>query len=370
MTDLPQSFYKERVPEAKRLRSGAFVAALLALLSGWVCLGLPGAPLHLLRLPEDVPDFGVGIANLNVSPDGHWLIQRQHYADRMNRYEVDPDGTLHKYRGALRDTGKLEMQGLNPYETAEDIIMPGGHTIKVRPSRQYYEDRRDWRAGHLEKQRKAPQQPIEPPSVDRQAIMAEQAATGFKEPYVVVMTYLSDVEARFILAGHTYYEVLDDAYFHHPNLWITTDQLGWLHRCLATDVGGKVRIEVQKSIKLDLPVHPQFDSKLGIDHSKGLLYLLLPTGDRYWFDPQSLERKGHDKLPGEWEREYAIVGFVPATKDYPGYPEGSGWGLTEHGYNNVMLGLRLTFIASLVWLALELLLTWKSTSARTTAATS
>jgi hypothetical protein len=60
-------------------------------------------------------------------------------------------------------------------------------------------------------------------------------------------------------------------------------------------------------------------------------------------------------------------------KEYPQYAIGAGrvggLALTERGYELLMRALAVVFIASLIWLGLELTKAWRSTSGPTTAAT-
>ncbi|MDQ3024603.1 MAG: hypothetical protein M3R04_09515, partial [bacterium] len=242
MTELPQSFYKEELRANGPLRMHALLAGMLALASGWALFGLPGTPIHLLKQPEDVPFFGMGLAQLDVSPDGKWVIRRQWYADRMGRYELDSNGTLTKHRGALRPM----VDGMHEeWDDLDDLQMAEGHTLKVVPSRGYYIERQDYRRDLGYEPLNVGQQELNPDQLARQKAIEHK---GWKEPYVIVMTYGAEgPRAHLILQGHTYYEVLDARSFRHPNLWITTDRVKFLHRVRATDVGGKVQIEVEKT---------------------------------------------------------------------------------------------------------------------------
>jgi hypothetical protein len=365
MTELPESFYRERPADLGAVKPRALLAGLIALVSGWMLFGLPGNPVHLVRQPEDLPFYGYGLAQLEISQEGHWVIRRHWYADRMGRYEIDPEGRVTKYRGALRPL----VEGVQEiWDDPDDFIMPEGHTLKVTPSRSYYIERQNYR-----KERGFPPLPDtrSQPSKDQLARNKAIEAKRWEEPYVIVMTYRDQQpEAHLVLQGHTYYEILDSRSFRHPNLWITTDRLKYLHRIKATDVGGKVVIEVQKTVPLQIDSKVDADAKVGLDRSKGELFLLLANGERHWFDPQTLEHLRQEQLPGQWEREYATVGFLRERKGYPPVPPGMGYALTERGYNRLMQVLAVTFIASLIVLALELTRAWRSTSERTTAVTS
>jgi hypothetical protein len=367
MTDLPQSFYMEKAKGQGGLRANIWIAVLLTIASGWTLFGLPGSPVHLLRLPEDMPSFGMGIADMYVDTDGTWIIKREHYADRMHRYELHPDGRFEKFRGALRGDRNPEMEGGSIKK--DNLMMAEGHIPKVKPSRQYHQKLLEIRRAKV---KDAPvNKDTAPVTREQLAIDAEARRTNLKEPYVIVMVYsMDDVSARFILPDHTFYEVLDSVHFRHPDLWLTTDSLKYLHRVKATDAGGKVVIEPLKSVKLGPALKTEFDSKMGLDPTRKLLYILLPNGEVYWYEPQSLKFVEKQQLPGQWEREYAQLGFTPTSKDWPYYPEGSGMALTEHGYRRLMRLLAVVFIAGLIWLGLELTRAWRSTSGQTTAATS
>ena len=368
MTQLPESFYKESAKGRQGFRANAWLAGLLVVISGWTLFGLPGNPVHLLRLPEDVPAFGMGIADMFIDADGTWIIKREHYADRMHRYELHSDGRLEKFRGALRPDRNPEMEGGTARK--ENLMMAEGHIPKVKPSRKYYQDNFKKRKEKT-KNARSYAEPVGAGTREQKAIVTEMKRKNFREPYVIVMLYsMDEVDARFILQDHTYYEVLDSVHFRHPDLWLTTDSLKYLHRVKATDVGGTVVIEPLKSVKLDPSMKADFDTKMSLDPTRKLLYILLPNGECYWYEPDTLKFVEKQQLPGCWEREFAQVGFTPIRKEYPSYPEGSGMALTERGYQRLMRLLAVVFIAGLIWLGLELMKAWRSTSGQTTAATS
>jgi len=365
MNQLPESFYKEDVRRGRDLRLHIWLAAVIAVVSGWTLFGLPGTPIHLLRLPEDLPSFGFGLGDIYTEPDGTLTIQREHYADRMGRYEYSVDGTLHKFKGALRVAENEKMS--NAHADLADLQMVNGHTLKVRPSRSYYLERAKYRSDRA----KVPQHDEHPPQT-MEEIAIEQTAlqTKLPDPYVILLVYgLYDTHAYFVLRGHMFYEVLDDSLFHDPDVWVTTDRVHYLSHLHASDTGDKVVVKELKTAPVDLGVKVEYDTALRMDRNKHELYLILATGDRFWFDPVTLKQLRHDKLAGSWEREYASV-FAAASKEYPYYAEGTGLALTERGYQRLMRGLAVTFIASLIWLGLELIRAWRSTSGRTTAATS
>jgi hypothetical protein len=362
MTDLPQSFID---PKARRAAGGLarlWLAMLLALVSGWQVFALPGTFIQVLRLPEDVQGFGVGLRGVFVQPDGTWIIRRANYADRMGRYEIDPAGNLTAFAGSLREDGPNQ-ELLNPLGKGyHDIYLPGGQTLKVQPSRQYHIQRRAYRDAHVAP---LPTLPTPPPVGTEPANAA--VLEGWKEPYVKVMVYGEELLVHPILPDRTFFMIIDSWYFDHPDLWLTTNQLRELHHVRATVKDGAVVVKVIKSIPLQLPVKPEFDTAIGLDPQRNLLYILLPTGERFWFDPQSLEARGQDKLPGVWEREYGQVSLQLARREFPQYSQAGGWPLTEEGYLRLMRVLTVIFIGSLLWLTLELIGTWKFTSARTTA---
>src|SRR5688500_9871775 len=130
MRDLPKSFYVEETRRGTASHLRIWLFALLAVASGWLLFGLPGAPLHLLRLPEDMPGFGFGLNDIFIDEDGSWIIKRTFYADRMSRYELDPLGNLTKFRGSLREQNP-EMEG-RPRDR-DSLQMPNGTRARIRP---------------------------------------------------------------------------------------------------------------------------------------------------------------------------------------------------------------------------------------------
>jgi hypothetical protein len=95
---------------------------------------------------------------------------------------------------------------------------------------------------------------------------------------------------------------------------------------------------------------------------------VLATGDRFWFDPETLELRDRDKLPGMWQREHAQLALPGAQRgDFPQYVL-SGAPLSRPAWERLMAALVLAFLGSLLWLLVEWRTAWRYTSEQTTAA--
>jgi hypothetical protein len=365
--ELPQSFYVPAERERQRGTWIVWVAIVAALISGWHVFALPGSLVHLYRMPEDMPSFGFGLAGVTIRPEGEWVIRRLHYADRMGRYTILPDGELvrQKDHGA-----ELERDRSGSFLSSR-VYMTNGHTLKISASSSTTRIIRNQREQALASKG------VELPAAGFTAKRAEIGAV-LEPPSVFITVFSAQQAQRFsVLKGRHYYEMIDAACFRSPYIWITTGKLDQLHRISASDTGTddpatpdrdeSIEVVELNSVELDIPAQSN-DTSLGKDPHSGRLYIVTASGDRYWFDPETLEQTGRDRLPGHWEPEYAVLAATRSRSDYPAYGDDVGVPLTRAGYERLMRGLMLVFLASLTVLAVRWRKPWKYISEATTAA--
>jgi hypothetical protein len=387
--DLPSEFKEEPSARESQRRSRMLLIALVMLWCAWQLFELPGTVLKRVRVPEDMPEFGFGLATIQITEDGTWVLRRQAYVDRMGRYDLRADGTLTK----SKERGLANEPNRTGAMTEKFVRMEGRSYLDVSPSRAYRSARQELRtrvdklAGHdreLLADEDDPYGPagirslpepliVGPPAVSEKYVELNLLTVGGEEaaeelPDAVV----GQAQLQYqILDGHEYYAVTDSAAYIPPNLWLTTDQGRYLHRVRASEASGSIVIEPEQSRALEGLLLAQTQGiNLGRDPGSGLLYLVLANGMRYWFDAQSLEPKGLEQLPGSWEREYgALTWDIVQRLEYPNYNMESGLPLSEAGFKRLTRVMLIIMLAGLVLLARLWRTPWKYISAATTAAT-
>lgn len=360
---LPDQVFEDQAMRQGRIHTAVLLAAGLSLLlSGWQLFGLPGAPIAKVEAPRDLPWYGFGFQGGFIEPDGTWVLNRDGYADRKKRYVIKPGGSLE----ASRESGIFQGDDISGSYRGAGVLMARRSALRVKSAPGYYEWMSQQRDLAVTNKRAARPRAADPP-VERSAAHfadnADRAQAEFGPMSVIVsITTANDVLAFPVLSHESYFSVFDSACFTDPNLWITTGHLKALHRIHASDAADRPAVKELATVKLDIPAAPDFDSLLLHDPLLKRLALLLPDGRRYWFDPESLELLGQDKLPGRWEREYASFGSTLGR-----YGLRTGFGMTEAQYKLAMRSLMLVFLASLLWLAWQWRAPWKYTLAATTA---
>lgn len=336
-----------------------------------ILLGPRNGLLKLNAPPTDRPWADLGLSGLFVAPDGTWNITRQQYADRQQRYELSPEGSLTTYTGGMyRGDDVSGGTRLRPY------ITPAGNTATINPAPPYYAWLRSLRPGGNGDKDFRNELPKELPSSEpvparrlapRVEGLPHRIGTDSeyleKESYVQIKfsNFQSSREAR-VLPGHWFYDVFDDMAAIDSTIWLTTDKQRMLHRLrLIEDDPDHPLVAVERSAML--PFDPtSHNCRIGLDPLRQELFILLSNGMRYWFDPVTLEPHDSEQLPGVWEREYASWDIRPGK-----YSQYIGAPLTEAQYDRIMRAAMLVFLASLLGLALLWRPQWKSTSAATTA---
>ncbi|MCC7478212.1 hypothetical protein IT575_07100 [bacterium] len=387
-------------PPAGPRNAGAawFIAALLVfLLCAWQLFGLPGAVLKKVRVPEDMLEFGFGLASVQVGPEGEWIIRRQAYADRMGRYDISPDGLLtrSKERGLVSEPNRTGTM-VQPY-----VRMEGHSYIDVAPGPAYYSQRRELRrlAGKLTSKGKPllndstdPRGPLPGERIEPKVIGAAAQSGHFIALNILrVSRWLAmdelpqsvrgEAQLQYqLLEGHDFYAVIDSAAYKAPDLWLTSDRGQFLHHIRASEklspvpegapAEAGIEIEVLQSIPLKELIPVQKNGViLGHDPHSQRLFLVLPSGERLWFQPDDLSLLGRDKLPGFWEREYGALTYdVVQRLEYPNYNMESGWPLTETAFKRIQRVMVLLMLGGLVAMACLWRTPWRFISAATTAA--
>jgi hypothetical protein len=364
---------------------GAVVLVLLAIAS--LALLIPASGIvKRNRPPADMPWFGSGLNSVFVLADGTWIISRSTYVDRKQRYEISADGELQTFsdRGVFRIGLAEDVSG--GFSPGARTTKAGQSLIAIKPSAEYY----SWLSGlrhdgdhdflnPLPTTDRPPPytvsaqevqltlHPGDKPSTtsagDATAYYHDQVLTPPKTGVAVRLNQRVRLMEFLILPGHWYFDIADDAAFIDPYLYITTDRQRMLHKLRIEDPPGQLpEMLVERSALTGVPQSSSPHCQIGLDPRQGRLFLLRPEGDRFWFDPDTLEPAGQDKLPGNWEPEYAQLSQFPGPfSPYFGTP------LSERGYNRLMQAAMLVFLASLLGLSLLWRPRWKSTSAATTA---
>lgn len=365
------------------------LAGLLTLLCAWQLFGLPGAVLKKLRIPEDMPTFGFGLAGVNIKPDGTWVIRREAYADRMGRYEISPDGLLTKQRqtGLSEEPNVIGTLGRMP------VKMEGRAYLQVRPSQAYFDGQQELRRKFEKKSGrsiggKEPLDRLEHSQLGEPPPPAKLVGQAAKTPLYVLLN-ISQVNSSVpenrlpetvssvgdyeyhVLDGHQFYRSIDSAAYRAPDLWLTTDRGKLLHRLKVSETEGGILVGVLKTVETGFTPLPENSIRLGREPSSGRLFIVRPSGERDWYDPESLALLAEEKLPGDWEREFGAITLAPETgRDYLNYSTYGGWALTEAAYKRIQRGLLLVMLGGLLVLVCLWRTPWRFISAATTAASS
>ena len=348
---LPERYYRPERGRAARRPHYVWLAILLTVASGWLLFSLPGTPVRRYIPPADMPWYGFGYVGVFIERNGTWVIQRSGYADRMGRYNITPAGELSRQR----ETGTYSGEDASG-SGARGSKMPGGSVLNVKPSPQFYEWLRNYRFRGVQLDTSGPVLSYPVPSYTDDNYRVN------KQPFTIVRVYRDDVAHEFaVLVGYHHYAVYDAACFVSPYVFMTSNQLQYIHRLYVDDTKG---IVVREELTRLLPeiIHTGHDAVIARDPKSGMMALLVTSGDRYWINPRSLEVVKHDKLPGQWNQEYAAIfnGHEPYNFDL-GYP------LTERGYKLLMRSTVIVFLASLLWLASLWSKAWRFTAAATIA---
>lgn len=359
---LPEAMYEPRAMAGPSRVGQGLLAAALLLLSAWQLFDLPGAPVRRVEQPLDLPWFGFGLQGGFIEPDGTWIINREGYADRQKRYVIHPDGELEKQRGS----GIFEGEDVSGSYRGVGVLMAERSALRLRAGAGYYRWQEQLRRQALEQQEPG-RRGGDAGRATGQGVPAFFTPEGlppaeFGPMNVIVKITQAQKELDFpILNDRSYFGVYDSACFIDPDLWLTSGHLRQIHRVLASDAGGRIRVRELASVELNIENVPDYDSLLLHDPRRGQLALLLSDGRRFWFDPATLELAGQDRLPGYWKREYASYGSRLGR-----YGLRTGFGLSEAGYQRLLRALMLVFLASLLWLAWLWRGPWKYTLAATT----
>jgi len=361
------------------------LAVLVALLTGWHALLLPGGLIQRNTAPPDMTGKIYGLRDLWVEADGTWTILREGYLDRMRTYRIPPSGVLWRDQEKIEYFSGVDVSGI---AHGSNKLMANGSLLDVKASKRYWELLRRLRPGgsplpdrtaaDANDADDAPVEPVsenhtlpsytDPVSTDAKVAEDAQAQMGAidEEAAVVVKTRSGLFEqSTQVLEGHNYYPSMDSYAFVDPGLWLTTDGQRYLHRVYASDASGQVEITALHSVELNPDKRIAKDCVIGLDPSQGALFILRANGERSWFDAETLAPLRDDKLPGVWEQEYATFG--PGTFEYT---HDQGTPLSRSDFMLMMRVLMIVFLASLLVLAYEGRRAWKYTSAATTAATS
>jgi len=385
--DLPVRMYNKAAPR-QPLNLGPLLLLLAALAVSciWQLAGLPGARIQKYVPAADMPWSERGLDFIYIDAEGNWILNRVGYADRMSDYEITPNGVLTRHADKNYEGNTTDISGIPHGGTP---VLSWGAKVKVRPSYTYFKwtDRLKREANVTYGEPAAPpvpegaapakrEEPVQPSlSLARHLPWYVQIADRMMEapgsavPIEVYLNRAETLEGRShivpVLEGHHYFPVFDSWALVEPDLWLTTDRLRYLHRLRVTQAGEDAKVALELSVPLKLEMQAERSCVLGKDPKRQLLFILLATGDRFWFDPQTLAPAGRDKLPGDWRLEYGEVGYSG-----PNYKLEQGWPLSEDGYQRVQGALMVVLLASLLGLTLLGRRAWKSTSATTTADTS
>jgi hypothetical protein len=366
---LPREVYERPARQRRDTSVWRVVAALCCLLSGWQFFGLPGSPIRVIKVPEDLPWFGFGMQGVFIEPSGDLIIHREGYADRMKKYIYKANGALQKHRGSSVYQG----EDVSGSYRGVGVLMSKSSALRLRSGPGYHKWQEALRNDVLKKA-KGKTAPSDDALPDDPAVPASPRFFPDQEPdgkdygpmnVTVKITNSQGLHDFPILTSYNYFSVFDSACVADPDLWLTSGHLKHLHHVYASDAGARVDVHELLTKDLAIPDPPDFDSALLLDPLSGRLELLLSDGRRYWFDPQSLDPLGEDKLEGYWEREYASAGNVLGR-----FGLRTGFGFSKSGHDRVMRALMIVFLASLLGLAWMWRTPWKYTSATTTADTS
>lgn len=362
--------------------AAACLLGLLALSSGVLLTEPPRGPLKRPSSEPDMPWRGHGLSEVYISSEGTWTITRRGYADREARYTITADGSL----STVYDRS-LPYQGEDVSGAFNDAWQGVAEGTSLRVTSRRGTGYRDW-LGAMRKERlenylnplpgeaaetaepaAEPENTTDGSSPDSAAGQMDTAALNTRElldraysAVTVVFNMRDELVDIEVLDDHWFFLVYDAACFADPYIYLTTDRQRMLHK-LRVDQGSELpRIELLSSSKLDLgPEIPSRRCRVVRDPQRGIC-ILQSNGMRYWFDPDTLEAAGSDKLPGVWEPEYAAFDLRPGRHShFLGEP------LTKAQYNRVMRAIMLVFLVSLLGLAMLWRPQWKSTSALTTA---
>lgn len=367
---LPEQYYRLAPDRSRQRRLTALLAAGAAVFCAWQLFGLPGTVIKRYDPPVDMPWFGFGLAGVFVEADGRWVIHREGYADRMRKYEISPTGTLAKFAESGVFDPKLDTSG----GKGRGVLMPGGSVLNVKPSRQFYSWLKQVRSGEgrrsgtgdVEISTPDPGPVVPQPTRSLPSYAQPDAGLAAQTPYVLVRVYKDSQPQEYsVLIGNHYYPVFDSVCYAAPYLWITTDRLNFLHRIYLDDSTGATVIREEKTVPLNLNQQIEHDTSLGVDRHVGMLFLLLSSGERYWFDIDKAELVRQDKLDGVWQAEYGCFGDTR-----PDYSFDRGYPLTKGQYQLLMRCLVVVFLGSLLYLAVQWRQAWKYIAGATTAASS
>ena len=398
LADLPDYLLNEDTARESASSLFRLIATVVALLSGWIVLQLPGSPIQPHRPPYDRPWMEQGLRGVFINSSGEWTIHRAGYVDHNEKYIVDAAGRLEQFE----DTG-----GLYHGEDVSGVlgggrsnrIMRSGAILNVEPAPLYFR----WQQ-LLKARRITIDTPMErvveilrsepPPAQSREAQLREYVTTrealerhgdatmqrGRKvlidppedklAPHVRLeysyKTTRDDVgeavtEVRTLLPGHHYFAVFDAAVFKEPDLWLTTNRGTALHHFHVDDQLGKLSLT-----KLSSTIVPLNQVDRGVflvhDPQREMLAVVLPDGRRLWFDPEPLKFREEDKLPGSWSITEAAI----TTPGQPFYFQ-LGYALSGPQYRLLMQFAVVVFLGSLLWLAISWRHAWNSTAGPTTA---
>jgi hypothetical protein len=360
------------------------LAVLVALLTGWHALLLPGGLIQRNTAPPDMTGKIYGLRDVWVEADGTWTILREGYLDRMRTYRIPPSGVLWRDQEKIEYFSAVDVSGI---AHGSNKLMARGSLLDVKASKRYWELLRRLRPGgspppdrtevdtseasdaSAELASEAYTLPSYADNASTDAKVAEDAQAQMgaidEKAAVVVKTRGGLLEqSTRVLEGHNYYPSMDSYAFIDPDLWLTTDGQRYLHRVHASDTSGQVEISALLSVELEPDKRIAKDCVIGLDPSQGALFLLRANGERSWFEAETLAPLRDNRLPGVWEQEYATFG--PGTFEYT---HDQGVPLSRSDFMLMMRVLMVVFLASLLVLAYEGRRAWKYTSAVTTGAT-
>jgi hypothetical protein len=344
---------------------------------------------------------GYGLSEVYISSDGTWTITRREYVDRKQRYTITARGELitqaqseRPYSGedvsgtfnenwvgvkdgtTLRVTSRrksaywewlsaMQRERLEDYENP----LPALDQVRDEPalSSQAAPDHDDQKAAAqvTDSEDKPGSDSLEDaavpvldspdtssltaPTTSQETRLAKQATREMLDNHYTAVSVVFNMRNQLIdieiLRDHWFFHVYDAACFVDPYLYLTTDRQRVLHRCLIDQSEQLPRVERIHSVVLaPWPRQPDRRCRLVHDPLRGLC-ILQPDGTRHWFDSETLQQLGSDKLPGNWEPEYASFDLRP------GYHNAFlGHALTKAQYERCMRGILLTFLACLLGL--------------------
>lgn len=389
--ELPERMYRRNARQIMRLRLPPRLAMLLcsalALAALWQLGSFPGSQIRKFDPPVDMPWSGRGLGHIYIDAEGNWVINRTGYADRYKRYAISASGTLTRTREANFIGAESDISGISHGGTP---VLSWGAKLKVKASISYREWVTRYRDEHKPDQAKgepgtdpekeigATGRDIAPAAQDvplrshlptyvRLADEAMRSGDSYIPIEVMPERATSESDKRrvdLVLKGHHYFPVFDSWAFIEPDLWLTSDRLRYLHHLRVEPDGKSAKVLVEKSVPLDLGAAIVDRSAVaGVDPVAKQLFIVLASGERFWFDPQSLAMTKTEKLPGVWEFEYAEIGYTGK-----GYSFYRGSPLTKNAYERIIGGLMVVFLGSLLGLGLAWRSTWRSTAEATTEA--